>query len=43
VRKLVLSHLVPGDNPGITDEMWLDVVRKHFHGDAVVARDLMTI
>ncbi|MES2120449.1 MAG: MBL fold metallo-hydrolase [Pseudomonadota bacterium] len=42
VKKLVLSHLVPGF-PTITDEMWLDGVRKHFHGQAVVGRDLMEV
>lgn len=43
VKKLVLSHLVPGDDPTITDEMWLADVRKHFDGEAVVARDMMEI
>lgn len=42
VKKLVLSHLVPA-MPSITDEMWLDGVRKHFHGEAVVGRDLMEV
>ena len=42
VRKLVLSHLVPAD-PTITDEMWLEGVRKNFSGPAVVGRDLMEV
>ena len=42
VKKLVLSHLVPAF-PTITDEMWLEGVRKHFHGPAVVGRDLMEV
>ena len=42
VRKLVLSHLVPG-NPAITDEMWLAGVREHYRGEAVVGRDLMEV
>lgn len=42
IRKLVLSHLVPA-LPGITDAMWLDGVRKHFSGEAVVGRDLAEV
>jgi ribonuclease BN (tRNA processing enzyme) len=43
VKKLVMSHLVPGDDPGITDEMWTEGARKYFDGPIVVARDLMEI
>jgi ribonuclease BN (tRNA processing enzyme) len=42
VRKLVLSHLVPA-SPEITDEMWLEGVRKHFAGEAIVGRDLQEV
>lgn len=42
VKKLVLSHLVPA-SPTITDEMWLDGVRKHFGGEAIVGRDLQQV
>ena len=43
VKMLVLSHLVPGDDPTITDEMWTEGVRKHYQGPIVVGRDLMEI
>lgn len=43
VKKLVLTHLVPGDDPSIADAMWTEGVRKHFDGDIVVARDMMEI
>jgi ribonuclease BN (tRNA processing enzyme) len=43
VRTLVLSHLVPGDDPAITDEHWLEGVRRHFNGRIIVGRDLMEI
>lgn len=43
VKKLVLSHLIPGDDPSITDEQWLEGVRRHFHGELVVGRDLMEV
>lgn len=42
VHTLVLSHLVPalGD---ITDEMWAEGARRHFHGEIIVGRDMMEI
>ncbi|HEY8335075.1 MAG TPA: MBL fold metallo-hydrolase [Tardiphaga sp.] len=43
VKKLVMTHLVPGDDPSITDEMWMEGARKHYGGPIVVARDLMEI
>lgn len=43
VKKLVLHHFVPGDDPSISDEMWTEDVRKHFKGEIVVGRDLMVI
>ena len=43
VKKLVLSHFVPGDDPSITDEMWLEGVRPYFKGEVVVGRDLMAL
>jgi hypothetical protein len=42
-NKLVLSHLVPGDDPAITDAMWTEAVRKNFSGEIVVGHDLMMI
>ena len=42
VKKLVLSHLVPAF-PSITDEMWLEGVRKHFKGEAMVGSDLQKL
>jgi len=43
VKKLVLSHIVPGDDPSITDAMLLEGVRKHFKGEAIVGKDLMVV
>lgn len=43
VKLLVLSHFVPGDMPSITDAMWLEGVRRHFAGRAIVGKDLMEI
>jgi ribonuclease BN (tRNA processing enzyme) len=43
VKKLVLSHLVPADAPGMTEQKWADAVRPTFQGELVVAHDLMEI
>ena len=43
VKTLVMSHLVPGDDPSITDAMWIEDVRKHYAGQIVVGRDLLEI
>jgi ribonuclease BN (tRNA processing enzyme) len=43
VKVLVLSHFVPGDDPTITDENWMEGVRKNFSGRIVVAKDLMQL
>lgn len=43
VKVLVLSHFVPGDDPSVTDEMWMEDVRKNFSGKIVLARDLMQL
>lgn len=43
VRTLVLSHFVPGADPGVTDAMWLEGVRRHFAGEVILGRDLLEI
>jgi ribonuclease BN (tRNA processing enzyme) len=43
VKTLVLSHLIPADDPEVTAQMWLDAARAHFRGSVVVGKDLMEI
>jgi ribonuclease BN (tRNA processing enzyme) len=43
VKKLVLSHLVPPDDPEITEQMWIDAARRQFDGEIVVGRDLLEV
>jgi ribonuclease BN (tRNA processing enzyme) len=43
VKTLVLSHLVPPDDASITDDMWMEGVRKHYGGPIIVGRDLLEI
>lgn len=43
VKTLVLSHLVPPEDPAVTDQMWIDAASAHFDGKIVVGRDLLEI
>jgi ribonuclease BN (tRNA processing enzyme) len=43
VKTLVLSHLVPPDDPETKDEMWLEAARRHFRGKIIVGKDLLEI
>ena len=42
-KTLVLSHLVPADDPAITDQMWIDAASLHFKGRIVIGKDLLEI
>lgn len=42
VGTLVLSHLVPA-GPNLTDEMWIEGVRRHYRGRIIVGRDGMEL
>jgi len=39
VKTLAISHLVPADDPLVTDQMWIDAARPHFAGEIRVAHD----
>lgn len=43
VGTLVLSHLVPAQDPEVTDQMWIDAASVHFKGRIIVGKDLMEI
>lgn len=43
VKLLVLSHLVPADDPSVTEQMWIEAARAHFRGPIVVGRDLLEV
>jgi hypothetical protein len=36
VKMLVLSHLIPPDDPEVTAQMWADAARRNFDGEIVV-------
>jgi ribonuclease BN (tRNA processing enzyme) len=43
VKMLVLSHLVPADDPNVPDEEWIGAARRFYSGPIIVGRDLMEI
>jgi ribonuclease BN (tRNA processing enzyme) len=43
VTTLVLSHLVPAEDPQVTDQMWIDAARTHFAGRIIVGKDLLEV
>lgn len=43
VKLLVLSHLIPADDPTITAEMWITAARTQFRGPVIVGEDLLEI
>jgi len=43
VKLLVLSHLVPGDDSAVTEEMWIAGARQFYAGPIIVGRDLLEI
>jgi ribonuclease BN (tRNA processing enzyme) len=43
VKMLVLSHLIPADDPAITEEMWIDAARVGFRGPVIVGKDLLEL
>jgi ribonuclease BN (tRNA processing enzyme) len=36
---LALNHLVPADDPLVTEQHWVEAVRTHYAGLLVVGRD----
>jgi len=43
VKTLVLSHLVPAEDPAVPDQTWIDAARRHFAGRIIVGKDLLEI
>jgi ribonuclease BN (tRNA processing enzyme) len=43
VKMLVLSHLVPAENPIVPDSEWIAAVRRHYSGPVIVGRDLLEV
>jgi ribonuclease BN (tRNA processing enzyme) len=43
VKTLVLSHLIPADDPDVTDQMWIAAAQSTFRGMVVVGKDLLEV
>jgi ribonuclease BN (tRNA processing enzyme) len=43
VKTLVLSYLVPPDDPDVTEQMWIAAASRYFRGKVILGNDLMEI
>jgi ribonuclease BN (tRNA processing enzyme) len=43
VKTLVLSHLIPADDPTVTEQMWIEAARTQFNGTIIVGKDLLEV
>jgi ribonuclease BN (tRNA processing enzyme) len=43
VKRLVLTHFVPGGDASIPDSAWVDAARKAFAGEVIVGKDLLRL
>ncbi len=43
VKTLVLSHLVPADDPEVSEQMWIDAASTYFRGRIIVGKDLLEV
>jgi ribonuclease BN (tRNA processing enzyme) len=43
VKTLALNHLVPGADPSITEQDWVDAAREHWQGELHIGKDGMKI
>ena len=43
VKRLVLNHLIPADDPAIGEADWVAAVRKSWSGDLTIARDGLVV
>jgi ribonuclease BN (tRNA processing enzyme) len=43
VPRLLLHHLIPGDDPSVTADAWLTRARAHYRGEVLVAHDGLEI
>lgn len=43
VKTLVLSHLIPAEDPLVTDAMWIEAAQRHFTGRVLLGKDLLEV
>jgi ribonuclease BN (tRNA processing enzyme) len=43
VKMLILNHFVPPDDKFLTDDIWLDAVKKTFSGSVIIGKDLLQL
>lgn len=43
VKRLVVNHFVPADDPSLTEEVWTNAIRKTYDGPLMIGRDGLVI
>jgi ribonuclease BN (tRNA processing enzyme) len=43
VKNLVLNHFVPSDDTSLSEQVWLNAVKKNFSGNIIVGKDLLQL
>lgn len=43
VKLLILSHLVPADDPMVSEADWIDAARRRYRGEVILGRDLLVV
>ena len=43
VKTLVLNHFVPSDDKSLTEQVWMNAVKKTFSGTLIVGKDLLQL
>jgi ribonuclease BN (tRNA processing enzyme) len=43
VHTLVLSHLIPAEDPEVTEAHWRQAASRHFKGEIIIGRDLLVL
>jgi len=43
VGTLVLSHLVPAEDPNVPEEVWIEAAHRYFRGRVILGRDLLEV
>jgi hypothetical protein len=42
-KNLVLVHFIPPDDQTLTEQFWIDAVKKNYSGNSIVGKDLLNL
>lgn len=43
VKNLIVNHFVPPDDKTLTDLVWVNAIKRNFHGNIIVGKDLLQL